>query len=157
MEPKPIVSKRNHFDSAAEIVDAAFVPDELKHPNLSAWLLRYTEHVIQRVQHSFARAAERGIEQAAALICDPDFYEHRKESRKKALKQWRDREQEQEQERLQRKHWPTAEQIAQDIAWCDRELVYYHKQIEKYQAKLKELHAKLPAADLEKASRTGVQ
>jgi len=154
---KPIVSKRNHFDGAAEITERLLmnVPDELKHPNLARWLLHCVEWVICDVARDFAVGAQRGIEQTAELLRDPDFYEHRRESRKRLLKRFRDDQAKQTFEREQRKAFPTAEQIEQDIHYWENHLAYHSKEIEKAKTKLQELHAKVPADDFERgASRT---
>jgi hypothetical protein len=73
----PIVSKRNHFTPADELVEDAvgFLPDQYKHENFRGWLTRYTETVIKSVASHFGLAAQRGIEQTANLLCDTEFYQ----------------------------------------------------------------------------------
>lgn len=153
-EPR-LVSRRNHFDSAAQLVDAGMmhVPDELKHPNLAKWLLRFTEGVIRNVATAFATGAQKGIEQTAELLCDPDFYEHQREGRRKYLKQAREQQAHDEWERIQRKTCPTAQQLAEQIRWCDNQIVYHEQQMKKYREKLVELHGKQPMSIELRASR----
>lgn len=144
---KPVVSKRNHFDSADEIAERLLmsVPDELKHPNLGQWLKRCIEWTICDVARSFAVAAQRGIEQAAELIRDPDFEQHRRESRKKQLKRWREDEAKRDFERREAEAFPTAAQIEQTIRNCDNQIIYHREQIAKYEKRILELHSKVPA------------
>lgn len=83
----PVVGNRNHFASVRELVDDACFRLCLQFPNLDAetireWLTQYSEQMVRSVEWALKTGAERGIEQAAALIVNPDFYECRKRSRK---------------------------------------------------------------------------
>jgi hypothetical protein len=153
---KPVVSKRNHFHSCAELVEDGMIgiPDDLKHPDLARWLLRYTERVVKKVARHFGLGAQNGIEQTANLLCDPDFYERRRETRRKLLKQFREEEARQEWERKQFESCPTAEQIEQHLKWYDERLVYHHSEIKRITEKIEALHSKTPMNIERRASQT---
>ena len=93
MKVPPVVSKRNEFHSADELVENALprLPDQFQHPDFRKWLTAYTETTIKSVAMHFATAASRGIEQAAELLCDPEFYETRRQRRAKWRQGWRNR------------------------------------------------------------------
>src|SRR5271157_5524519 len=116
-----VVSKRNHFRPADELVEDALplLPDQFKHPDFRKWLTRYTETVIKSVASHFGLAASRGIEQAAELLCDPDYYETRRQQRAKGRRDWQEQQARQEWERLERLNCPTAEQIEEQIKWSE--------------------------------------
>jgi hypothetical protein len=153
---KPVVSKRNHFQPCAELVDDALmrIPDELKHPGLEKWLIHYTETVVMNIASHFGLGAQRGIEQTAQLLCDPDFYEQRRRTRRKQMKEFRDEMARQEWEREQKRNCPTAEQITEQLRWCDSQLVYHETQARNYREKILALHAKVPMDIEKRASRT---
>jgi hypothetical protein len=105
------------------------------------WLLRYTESVIRHVALHFATAAERGIEQAANLLCDPTFYETRKKRRQNWKKSMEEQQAKQQWEKMERQLCPTAEQIAHDTTWCEKQLKYHEAQITIYKDNLARLRA----------------
>lgn len=141
-----IVSKRNEFTPADEFVEGAIpnLPEQFQHATFRAWLLRYTETVIRGVAYHFSTAADRGIQQAAELLCDPEFYETRKKRRENQRRSWKEQQAKQEWERIERQLCPTAEQIAQQIASCTNQVEYHTSQIEKYKATLERLHEMTP-------------
>lgn len=142
----PVVSKRNAFTPADEFVENAipYLPQEFQHVNFRKWLLEYTERVIRGVAHHFGTAAERGIEQAANLLCDPEFYVTKRQRRAKWLKAMKDDQAKQEFDRMERKLCPTAEQIAQDIKWAEQQLAYHEEAAEKSRAALVHLRSLNP-------------
>ena len=141
-----IVSKRNHFHSADELVEDAlpFLPDQFKHPNFRQWLLRYTETVIKSVAAHYGLAASRGIEQAAELLCDPDYYETRRQYRAKMRRDMKEQAAKQEWERLERKNCPTAEQIAEQVRWTENQIDYHHVAMGRYEQELARLRMLTP-------------
>lgn len=140
----PIVSKRNHFSPADEFVENHLfhLPKEYQHENFRKWLLHYTEVVIRGVARDFGTAAERGIEQAANLLCDPEFYETKKQERARWRKQMKEDKVKQDWERLEKETCPTKEQIAKDIDWHERQVTYYIAQADAYQRKVDDLKEK---------------
>lgn len=143
---KPIVSKRNHFGPADELVEHGLIslPDEYKHEKFRVWLTRYTERVIKQIASDFAVGAQRGIEQTANLLCDPEFYETRRKARANFRKQMQEQQAAQEWERIERKTCPTAEQIADEIRWREREIIEAHQAIARSEKRLTELRAMAP-------------
>jgi hypothetical protein len=141
-----IVSKRNEFTPADEFVENAipYLPKEFQHVNFRAWLLTYTEGVIKGVASHFGLAAERGIAQAAQLLCDPEFYETRRQRRAKWRKDMENQHQKAELERIERKVCPTAEQVAHDIKWCEDQLSYHQSEVSKCVNRLEELRELKP-------------
>jgi hypothetical protein len=154
MKTRPIVSKRNQFTPADELVAEHLpdLPDQFKHPNFRAWLLRYTETVIKSVASHFGIAAQRGIEQAADLLCDPEFYETRKRRKDKLRSELRRQEAEQKFERFQRIHCPTQEQIDDSIRWAQRQIEYHDAQSAEYTKQIMDLKAKHPSTITESKS-----
>ena len=148
MKVPPVVSKRNHFDGAEEIVERGmmYIPDELKHPNLRKWLLRYTESVIKNVAADFGTAASRGIEQAANLLCDPTFYEHTRRKRFASIKKAKEDRAQQDWERIQRKHCPTREQIEQELRRIEQDLKYHNQKIADHEKRRQELLGMAPSS-----------
>lgn len=136
-----IVSYRNHFSPADELVDKGlpFLPNQFKHENFRAWLTRYTETVIKSIASDLAVGAQRGIEQTANMLCDPGFYELRKKRRMQERKRWKEERAKQEWERIERQHCPTAEQIKQQVAYSEREIKYCEAQIAKHTENLARL------------------
>lgn len=141
-----IVSKRNQFKAADELVEDAlpFLPDQFKHPDFQKWLLRYTETVIKSVAEHYGLAASRGIEQAADLLCDPEFYETRRRRRAKWRRDMQEQIAKQEWERLERQNCPTAEQIAQQIQFAERQVEYHHVSMGRYEQEAARLRALTP-------------
>lgn len=141
-----VVSKRNEFTPADEFVEDAMghLPAQFQHADFRPWLLRYTELVIKRVAYHFSTAADRGIQQAAELLCDPEFYETRKRRRLEQRRKWKEEEAKQEWERIERKHCPTAEQIDQQIKWATQQIEYHTEQLTKYEAALERLQELTP-------------
>lgn len=144
----PVVSKRNHFTAAEEFVDDALssLPRQCQHDDFRIWfrdwLLRYTVLVIRHMAMHFATGAERGIEQTAALLCDPEFYATRRSRRDRQREQMRDQQAKQEWERLEREVAPTREQIDQQIKWSEREVTYHRAQLVAHERKIETLKAK---------------
>ena len=141
-----IVSKRNQFRPADELVEYALphLPDQFKHQDFRKWLTRYTETVIKSVASHFGVAAQRGIEQAAHLLCDPEFYETRRKQRATQRQQWKESQAKQEWERKERMHCPTAEQIAEQIKWSEHEIEYHRSQLSKHETALEQLRKLVP-------------
>lgn len=141
-----VVSKRNEFSPADEFVENAlpYLPSQFKHVNFRGWLLQYTETVIRGVAHHFGVAADRGIQQAAELLCDPAFYETRRQKRAKWREQMQVQAEKQRLEAAERRLCPTAEQIAQDTKWCEDQLAYHEAGAEKCRATLERLRALSP-------------
>jgi hypothetical protein len=142
----PIVSQRNHFRPADELVENALyrLPDQFKHPDFRPWLVQYTETVIKSVASHFGMAAQRGIEQAADLLCDPNFYEKRRQQRAASTQQMKEHRAKEEWERNERLLAPTAEQIENQIKSCERTLSYHQEQAAKSEADLARLRALTP-------------
>ena len=141
-----VVSKRNEFTPADEFVENAipYLPVQYKDEKFRYWLLNYTETVIRGVAHHFGVAAERGIAQAAELLCDPEFYQTRKEKRKRWRQQMEEQQAKQKWDNMERRLCPTAEQIQHDIKWCEQQLAYHEDGVEKNKAALERLRGMSP-------------
>jgi hypothetical protein len=141
-----VVSKRNEFQPADELVEEVlpYLPEQYKQPAFRKWLTDYTERVIRRVASHFAVAASRGIEQAAELLCDPEFYETRRQKRTRQRLLWKEEQAKQEWERIERMNCPTAEQIAEQVRWAERQVAYHQAELEKYEKNLERLRTLVP-------------
>jgi hypothetical protein len=140
----PIVSQRNHFRPADELVEAALLRHPDKSEHFKQWLTTYTESVIKNVADHFGLAAERGIKQAANLLCDPAFYETRRKRRTEWLRQMRESEERQNQERIERQTCPTAEHIEQALKYSEQSVAYHQKELAKHEANVQRLRAMSP-------------
>jgi hypothetical protein len=141
-----VVSKRNQFDSAEELVEGAlpYLPEQFKHPAFKSWLQRYTETVIHSVGRSFSVAAERGIQQATELLCDPEYYATKRQRRARERRRWEEDRAKQEMERIECMSCPTAEQIGKQIVACEHHAEYHREQLALYEKSLERLHAMVP-------------
>lgn len=146
MKIQPIVSQRNHFECADDLVENALhlLPNEFKHPNFRVWLVRYTERVIKSTASAFGVAAQRGIEQAAELLCDPKFYETKSKRRAETIKRMKEQRAQQEWERIERTLAPTAEQIEDQIRWRQRQVTYYQGKADEHVIELAKLQRMTP-------------
>jgi hypothetical protein len=147
VDPIPaVVSKRNEFSPADELVENAipYLPKEFQHVNFSAWLLKYTEGVIRGVASHFGVAATRGIEQASELLCDPEFYQTRKQRRAKEKQRMQEYQAKQEWEQIEHRLCPTADQIAHDIKWCEDKLAYHQNSAKNCEDRLLSLRYMTP-------------
>jgi hypothetical protein len=141
-----VVSKRNEFTPADELVENALVylPNQYQCVDFRKWLTHYTETVIKSVAHHFGVAAERGIEQAAELLCDPEFYETRRQKRAKMRRDFMEQQAKQNWEQIERLNCPTAEQIAEQIKWSESQVAYHQGQLDKHEANLERLRVLTP-------------
>lgn len=141
-----VVSKRNQFTPAEEFVEDAlpYFPEQLRNPALKGWLLRYTEGVIRGVADHFSVAASRGIEQAAQLLCDPEFYATARERRRKQRRLWAEQQAQQEWDRIEQRNCPTAEQIEKQILFSEQQLAYHREQLTAYEKNLDRLRNMVP-------------
>lgn len=155
MKIPSVVSQRNHFSPADELVEDSicFLPDQFKHPDFRAWLMRYTETVIKSVASNFGVAAQRGIEQAASLLCDPKFYETRRNRRAENTRKFKEERAKQDWERIERTLTPTVEQIEDAIKWNVRQREYYQGHADKCDAELVRLRSLTPKSSLQSDSK----
>lgn len=93
---------RNECDTAACLVEAYFrgLPKEAQTESMRQWLLTYTESVIHSVAFSFEKAASNAIQYAGSFLCDPEFYERRRQRRKKDIASMRDQQEKLRADRL---------------------------------------------------------
>ena len=142
----PVVSKRNEFTPADELVENAihFLPEQFKHLNFRKWLTTYTETTIKSVAMHFGVAASRGIEQAATLLCDPEFYETRRKRRAQWRRQMEEQEAKQKWDRIERQNCPTAEQLQEQIKWSEGQVEYHRAELAKHQQSLERLRSLVP-------------
>lgn len=149
--PPPVVSKRNHFESVSSMVDSYWgrVPKELRTPELRKFLENYTDSLVRWVSHMFTVGAERGIEQTATLLCDPDYYLTLKERRKRDRERHEAYQKQQDIERLERQQCPTAEQVEKMRGDLTDRIAGHEKQIERWKEQLAALpenpkHVRMP-------------
>ena len=108
-----VVGKRNHFEPVGQLIDETFarLPEKFKQPEMKLALQRHTHWVIATARHAFAVGAQRGIEQAARLIEDPEYYRTIKERRFREMARRREDEVRQAAEQLEMRSCPTAKQV----------------------------------------------
>lgn len=142
-EPPPVVGKRNHFESAESYVDTYWVrlPVALRTPELRDYLIHFTAGLIRQMAWYFSVGAQRGIEQTAKLIVDPEFYATVKERRRRERERQEAYQHQQEQERLERTQCPTAEQVEEMRHSLEQYIKGYENQIASWKARLDALPA----------------
>lgn len=113
-------------------------------PGIRQRLISYTADVVRSVAYDFAKGAERGIEQAAKLLNDPDYYLTLKERRRRAQERHDAYQAQQDQERLERRLAPTAAQIEDEMAQVERYISDYERDLERWRDRLKTLKAMVP-------------
>jgi len=113
-----------------------YLPKELRTPELRAFLESYTKSVVRYLDDAFATGAQRGIEQTAKLLIDPEYYLTLKERRRKWREHTQARERQQEQERRERELCPTAEQIEDLRERLTENIADYERQIESWKERL---------------------
>lgn len=143
---KAVVSQRNHFESADDLVENAIyqLPDQFKHPDFRIWMVKYTERVVRSVASAFGTGAQRGIEQAAELMCDPNFYETKRKRRAENTKRMKEDRAKQDWERVERTLTPTAEQIEDQVKWRTSQISYHQSQINDHEKELGRLRTLAP-------------
>jgi hypothetical protein len=142
----PAVSKRNHFESVGLLVEDAFrnLPEEYRSPKLEQWLRWFAERLVRSVADNFATAAESGIQQAANLICDPDYYATLRERRRRHIERMKTDRARQEQEYQERRQCPTPQQIEQEIARLEQWIPEGEARLQSMKARLEQLRAMKP-------------
>jgi hypothetical protein len=142
----PLVSNRNHFESVETMVEDAmmFLPPELKHPGMKQFLLRFGERLVRETADAFSIGATKGIEQTANLICDPNFAANRRRRRALSIQRQKESEVRQENERQERMQCPTQEQLAEQINFCEEQVQYHDKELNRYKSSLERLKAIKP-------------
>lgn len=109
---------------------------------LREWLIPYTQHVIQRAMWDFTKGAQRGIEQMAQLIQDPDYYEKRKGRRKRGIESVKESQRRQESEQYMLTHHPTQEQLEQQIQRCEADIELWERLLRQAKAKMIDLQTR---------------
>lgn len=98
---KKLLSKRVQFDSIESVIDE-YLPQFVNHFKLddaqTAEMRRALVELFKRfmlaVRHAVNLGADKGIEEALNLMCNPDFYEtvkKRKAARREEARQFRDK------------------------------------------------------------------
>ncbi len=143
-----IVSMRNHFDPADELVDKgmAHMPLQFHTPEMRSWMLAYTKDVIRKSAHAFGLAASRGIEQCAELLCNPLYGQKRKQARERQTKRFKQEMADQEFEQKRRLTHPTEDELKSSIKWHEQECKWLEGRVLEHQAALNRLREMYPAA-----------
>jgi hypothetical protein len=127
-EPKipPVVTKRNEFTSLqARVEDALYrFPEEgrvMTKAEMRRSLLTFAEQITLDCMFAYQKGADKGIEQAAHLMNDPDYYETVKARRKRSAERQKEWDEQQRTERLERDHDPVyrAKHITDLHKWLD--------------------------------------
>jgi hypothetical protein len=88
----------------------------------------------------FGKAAERGIAQAANLICDPDYYERKKVGRKRSAINRAERDAQQRRERLIIESTPpTDDEMARERNRLERDAWWHRQELERIQKRLAQI------------------
>lgn len=142
----PIVGKRNHFESVQEVVDDATFSicrmfpdwDEKATDRFRAWLSEYSVRLLHEIMWALKTGADRGIEQAAALLRDPDYYQNRKRRDKLQRERRSEKRREEERQRLEKEiAGPTEAELRRKRAMLERQLAYYRERIQETEEELR--------------------
>lgn len=153
-EVKQAVTKRMHLTSLPEVVEEMMgqLPrrlmdcgDDKVRETFRAWLTHLSETLTFQLAMDFQSAAKRGIEEAANLVQDPDYYETVKKRRRAAREQgerWRQEAQEREamRERHRRGEY-TQEERERMIAATKSSIDYHDKMLRAERDKLLSLES----------------
>jgi hypothetical protein len=137
-EPPPVVSKRNHFHSLDEYVEMAihqmarhgvFGNDPTEQSKIRTAIRYALGHFLSNIRNAFAIACDSAMDQAEALIKDPDFFENRKARRKRIIVKAAEERAVRQKERQERELFgPTPEEVNRRraeavhmIAWHESE------------------------------------
>lgn len=141
----PTVSKRNHFRSIGEIVEAWFFCFDTRGwapeaaDGLRIALHGFAEFVVRELSWAFKTATERGIEQAVGIVMDPDFYTATKKRRDSERKTDLKKRLEERKERQRKEMSPaTPEEINRKIQNLEQMAAYYQKQADQYRKEAEE-------------------
>jgi FMN phosphatase YigB (HAD superfamily) len=139
MSTPDVVSKRNHFTDVHDMVLDFWqrLPVEQRTELLLGQLEYFTIRLIHSVANDFATGADRGIEQTAKLLVDPEYYETLKTRRQRERERQEQYALTEHQEQLERTLAPTAIQIEQEeanlIRWisdAEASLVRYRERLQ---------------------------
>jgi hypothetical protein len=111
MKPPPVVGARNHFQSTREMAELAvgrlkleepWVWDDAMRARFLEWLTGYSNRLVDWIADNFTTGAQRGIEQTAHLLQNPDYYETLKRRRERGRERMKAEQESQEREREER-------------------------------------------------------
>jgi hypothetical protein len=135
----PAVTKRMHLFSIEDFVDSFLSNHNFNEPldltdqhdleNFRLWMIRLVENVVFHVAMDFAGAAKAGIDQAATLMQDPDYYETVKKRRRRSKQRDEEYQREQKKEQLRRELLPTKEEIEIEKAQLQRDIERYKNEL----------------------------
>lgn len=118
-----------------------------KHFNLSdeqeaqtiVWLFQLLQAASREIVDAAIKGAERGINEAAALVFDPDFHEtvkKRSQRDRERSKEWREQEKQREAERKERQANPTYDDKQRTVYYCIDEMFHARERYDKAKANL---------------------
>lgn len=87
-----VVGKKNNFRSVFDLIDEAMpalidsFPELHDEKRMRSWLAEFAKRVLWEAEWAMKTGAEKGIEQSRRLLIDPEYYQHKKESRTRSLR-----------------------------------------------------------------------
>ena len=159
-DPPPLVNHRWNLPSIEGMVDDRLPewkegehpdfsgPDG--HPRLRRAFLRFAESIISELSWHLGKAANKGIEEALALIQNPEYYETVKRRRSRSIQQgkkWREQADKdaKERERRRRGQLSEAERIS-ELGSIAYHLHYHQEEIKKLEARKKVVEGAVPVS-----------
>lgn len=150
-EVKQAVTKRMHLTSLEDVVNDALerfprrpvdLGDEKVRESLREWLTQFADSLALHLEMDFQSAAKRGIEEAAKLIRDPEYYETVKKRRQSYKRQEEEcrKQQEEERERHRRGEY-TSEERERKIAYLKSSIEHSKKWLALEQEQLLKLES----------------
>lgn len=146
---KPVVGKRNEFTSTIAKAEDAIARLQLKDPwvwtdeareTFRLWLIDYSDGLVRWMAFNFGTGAQRGIEQTAHLLSDPDYYDTLKNRRIREAQREKEREKKDARERDERKKLGmTAAEVEQLRERLERELLQSSLHVEECKRRLSQL------------------
>src|ERR1035438_2245151 len=143
-EIPPVVSGRNHLPQIDDYVELAihdprlgFEDSESMHAALRYVLKRFAYSITLAMQ----KASDNGMNQALALIEDPEYYGNTKRRRDLSMKRKKEKWDIENQERIRREMNPTPKDIAQNRKWLSDMVAYHRRSLAEAEGKLKAFEA----------------
>ena len=138
---KKLLTKRVNFPSVPDLIDEAlpniqekFSFNEKQTEEMMIGLTRLLSNFLSEIKSALELGASKGMEEAIALILDPEYYETIKNRRKNTIKQnkeWRVKQEAEDAERKYRQENPTYNDKERIIINALSEMFYnkenYHK------------------------------
>jgi hypothetical protein len=136
------VSRRLHAHSVALFVEdrLGYLPLPMRTEEVQEFMRRLVRDAVRWMARDFVKGAERGIEQMAAMLEDPEYFVTLKERRRRVAESRAAYHEQQERERLERRLAPTALEIERERTSLERDIASTEKCLLQWRERLRYLN-----------------